>query len=176
MPPDTDNYLTQLPNNTTNNLPDSAEPTKQDKFISALFTYPTIQEAAHAAGYSNKSVTSHVYTLLKNPLFITKMREYAINNDLMELPALARIERKCLQLVEDEPEKYPKFKDIFRQKKQIAGILAPDATPALPTINIRSIEHLQVVLGDQVSQRVLTLDKPPKAQDMVDVQARQDDD
>ena len=134
------------------NLP--ATESKQDKFVSALFSYPTIQEAAHAAGYSNNSVTSHVYVLLKKPDFIAKLREYAIANDLMELPALARIERKCLELVENSPKEYPKFKEIFRQKKQIAGLLAQDAVPAQPTINIKTIEHLQVVVGDAVQKRL----------------------
>ena len=160
--------MTQLPDNTTNNLPELAEPSKQDRFISALFAYPTIQEAAHAAGYSNKSVTSHVYTLLKNPAFITKMREHAIANNLIALPTIARIEKKCLEIVEREPENYPKYKEIFRQTKQISGLLAQDTQPVQPTINIKSIEHLQVVLGDQVHKRTLTLDKPVKAQDMVD--------
>ena len=155
--------MTQLPDNTTNNLPEPTEPTKQDKFISYLFTEQTIKDAARKAGYAESTCASVTYTMLKDPKFQDKLRQYAINNDLLSLPVIAKIENKCLNLVDANPEKYPKFKEIFRQKKQVAGILAQDTTPAVPTINIKSIEHLQVVLGDQVHRRVLTLDKPVKA-------------
>ena len=164
--------MTQLPNNTTNNLPDSAEPiqpepSKQDKFISYLFTEQTIKDAARKAGYAESTCASVTYTMLKDPKFQDKLRQYAIQNNLLALPQIARIEKKGLDALENDINKYPKFRDILKQTKQISGLLAQDTQPAVPTINIRSIEHLQVILGDQVSRRTLMLDKPPKAQAVV---------
>jgi len=144
----------------TDNLPNTTtEPhTKQDKFIAALFTTPTIKEAANIAGYSQSSRTSFVYDLVKRPEFAAKLREYAIANDLQTLPIIAQIEDRCIQVVAENPEKYPKFKEIFRQKKQIAGILAQDTQPTQPTVNIRTIESLQIVVGESVVKRL----KAPK--------------
>ena len=146
--------MTKLLDNTGNDTPEPTEPTKQDKFISHLFTEPTIKDAARKAGYAESTCASVTYTMLKDPKFQDKLRQYAIANDLLSVPQLQRIESKCLKLVEDSPEKYPKFKEIFRQKKQIAGLLAQDAVPAQPTINIKTIEHLQVVVGDAVQKRL----------------------
>jgi len=160
--------MTQLPNNTTNNLPEPTEPSKSDQLIRYLFSEPDIKAAAIKAGYAESTASKHIYTMIKDPKFQDRLRQYAIANDLLSVPQLQKIENSCLKLVEANPEKYPKFKEIFRQKKQVAGLLAQDTTPAVPTINIRSIEHLQVVLGDQVHKRVLTLDKPVKAQDVED--------
>ena len=137
------------------NLPTTEQPQDmQDKLVSLLFTESTIKDAGLKAGYAPTTCSSTIYTLLKQPAFQNKLRQYAIQNDLLSLPQLAKIESKCLDVVANNPEKYPKFKEIFRQKKQVAGLLAPDAVPAQPTINIRTIEHLQVVVGDAVQKRL----------------------
>ena len=168
MPDDTDNYLTQLPDKTTELIP-TAPLTKQEQLIRYLYTEPTAEQAAIKAGYAPSTASGTIYTLIKKPEFQKRLLEYAIANDILDLPNLAKIENKCLNLLHDNPEQYPRFKEIFRQKKQVAGLLAQDAQPVQPTINIRSIEHLQVVLGDQVHKRTLMLDKPAKAQDVADV-------
>ena len=143
--------MTQTDND---NLPTTAEISKSEQLIGYLFTEPDIKSAAIKAGYAESTASKSIYTMIKQPEFQNRLRQYAIQNDLLSLPQLAKIESKCLKLVEDSPEKYPKFKEIFRQKKQIAGLLAQDAVPAQPTINIKTIEHLQVVVGDAAQKRL----------------------
>ena len=138
----------------TKNLPTNT-PTKQDKFIAALFVTQTIQEAAKIAGYSQNSRTSFVYDLVKRPEFAAKMRGYAIANDLQTLPQIARIEQICLDQVEKNPENYPKYRDIFRQKKVVTGLMDSDEAPRQPTINIKTIENLQVVVGGDLARRLM---------------------
>ena len=140
--------------NNNDNLPTTTKTSKSEQLIGYLFTEPDIKAAAIKAGYAESTASKSIYTMIKQPEFQNRLRQYAIQNDLLSLPQLAKIESKCLKLVEDSPEKYPKFKEIFRQKKQIAGLLAQDAVPAQPTINIKTIEHLQVVVGDAVQKRL----------------------
>ena len=132
----------------------TAEPAKQDLLIRYLFTEPNTLQAAIKAGYAESTANSTIYTLIKKPEFQTRLREYAIANDLLSVPQLQKIENSCLKLVEADPKQYPKFKEIFRQKKQIAGLLEQDTQPRQPMINIRSIENLQVVVSGDLEKRL----------------------
>jgi len=103
--------------NNNDNLPTTTKTSKSEQLRGYLFTEPDIKAAAIKAGYAESTASKSIYTMIKQPEFQNRLRQYAIQNDLLSLPQLAKIESKCLKLVEDSPEKYPKFKEIFRQKK-----------------------------------------------------------
>ncbi|MFC1488575.1 hypothetical protein ACFL6B_01875 [Thermodesulfobacteriota bacterium] len=116
---------------------------KQDKLIRYLFSEPTIKQAALKAGYAESTAENHIYTMIKKPAFLNKLKEYAVQHDIIDLGQIARIETKILNQVEQNINEYPKFKDIFRQKKQIAGILSSDEQrPMIQTINIKDMRVL----------------------------------
>jgi len=117
------------------------KPSKEDLFIRNLFLYKTVKEAAIKAGYTKNTASSTVYVKLKNERFKNKIREYAINNDLLCLPKIAFIEEQVLDHLVKNPLDLPKFRHTVKEKKRIAGILQPDALPEPPpTINIESLK------------------------------------
>lgn len=142
-------------------LPESVQKLtpKQQSLIQNLFTEKTIIAAAEKAGYKTDSIPSNVYLMVRTPEFQRKMLEYAKANNILDLPQIHRIEAQALNDLERNPENYAKYKDILKQKKQVAGLLAPDTQPVQATVSIQSVQNMQVVVGDTVSDR---LKKPGK--------------
>ena len=126
----------------------------EDKFIRNLFLYESKYKAAIKAGYTENTAKSTIYTKLKSERFRDKIRSFTVANDLAEIPIIAHIERKILKAVNKDIKQYPKFKDVFRQKKQIAGILGDDTSPPPTTINIESIQKLQIMVGDMLRKKL----------------------
>lgn len=137
--------MTQLPALTTEPEKPEEPESKQDKLLQYLFSEPTPMAAQVKAGYSPKSTM--VYQLIRKPDFQQRMRDYATQNDLLSMPLIQSIEAKCLKEVERDPQNYRIYKDVFKQKKQIAGLLAQDtAPPPPPGVSIGTIERMQVIV------------------------------
>ena len=64
----------------------------------------------------------------------------------MSLGKIAYIENQALEAVVKDIEQYPKYRDIIKQKKQVAGMLEPDNAPKHQTINIKGIKELSIHL------------------------------
>ena len=114
---------------------------KQQLLVRYIFSEPTIKQAALKAGYSPNMVKSNVYQIIKTPAFQTMLRDHAISNDLLDIPQLQRIESRILSILEAKPEDYPKYKQIFSEKKRIAGILQSEEQPVrVQQVNIGQIQ------------------------------------
>jgi len=130
--------------NELDNLP--VAESKEDKLVRNLFLYETTYEAAIKAGYTENTAKSTIYTKIKKERFRNKIRDYAVANDLLEIPIIAHIERKILKAVNKNIKDYPKYKDVFKQKKKVAGILADDTAPVQQMITIQACEKVQINL------------------------------
>jgi hypothetical protein len=143
-------------NQPDDNLPEST-PDREDLLIRNLFLCKTPREAARKAGYSESYTESGlIYRRLKSPKLQEKIRQYAIANELLNIPAILDLERGAIKYLQDKPQELPKFAAILKQKKQIAGLLQQDTTPTAPTINIKEVRTLmlnvpqdKVTSGDQ---------------------------
>jgi len=126
------------PSDPENAVSDVAEPlSKENQFIQNLFRFSTIKEAATEAGYSESTVASTIYTKMKKPHFRDKIRQYAINHDIMTLPRMLRVEDQLLDYLEKNPVEVSKHARIWAQKKKIAGILKEEEpAPVVKTVNI----------------------------------------
>jgi len=125
--------------------------TKMDAFIENLYLGMPVQDAAKQAGYSESYRISSLYQTMQGKGFRTKMRDYAITHDLMDLPLIYQLETKALKVAlkkgVDDPESLinilPKFKDTIKSKKLIAGILKPDTQEVKhQTVNIGQIQAI----------------------------------
>ena len=127
-----------VPQNEDNTLPEA--PSREGRFIRNLFIYKTVNEAALDAGYSPNTAKAYIYTKIKQNKFQEKVRQYAIENDLMALPKIAYIENKVLDHLVENPLDLPKYIHTVKQKKQTAGILGHEMPkPQPPTINIKEL-------------------------------------
>jgi hypothetical protein len=125
--------------------PEPAKPDMEDLFTRNLFLYPTIKEAALAAGYSESSAESTVYTKMKSSKFQDKVREYAKEHDLLNIPRILSIEDKVLSHLEDNPLDIGKFKDTIKQKKTIAGLLKQeDQGTKTILVNVKYLQNMML--------------------------------
>lgn len=140
------------------NLPEQTQTRQlteyQKKFIPLLFECKTKQEAAKLAGYSDGTAT-HAFTQnIQSPVFQDALRQYAVDNNIGQLPIVAQIEAKIFKEVLKKPSKYKNYKEVFKQTKQIAGLLSQEDRPHTTIINIKSIGKVQVALTDIASKRL----------------------
>lgn len=126
----------------------------QEALIPALFVNKTQKEAALQAGYSESTASKAISKVIKNPEFQSRLREYATTNNLLNVPILAQIESKIYTKVLQDPGKYKDFKEVFKQTKQIAGILDKDTVPQTTIINIKHIDKVQVALAGIAQKRL----------------------
>lgn len=127
---------------------------KQASLVSSLFHHPTRQEAALYAGYSEQAASNAVPNALRNPMFLDAIIQYAKDNNLLNVPILSQIEGDIHQIVLKDPTQYPKYKEVFKQTKQIAGILDKDTVPQTTIINIKHIDKVQVALAGIAQKRL----------------------
>jgi phage terminase small subunit len=127
---------------------------QQQKLLACLFTEPNIKDAARKAGYTESSVSSTVYGTIKKPKFQQAILQYATENNLLNIPVIAQIEGKILKEVLKKPAKYKNYKEVFKQTKQIAGLLSAEERPQSTVINIKSIGKVQVALSDIAAKRL----------------------
>lgn len=94
--------------NTSNNLPTNNEQqlSLEDAFIQNLFAGMKPKEAAIAAGYSESSASSTIYTKKKNPKFIRKLQHYAISHgSLTAIPKLMKLDNQVIKEYEQDISK-----------------------------------------------------------------------
>ena len=90
---------------------------RDDLLVRNLFVCDSKYEAAIKSGYSENYAKTGIYAKIRQPKFREKVIEFAILNDLLDLPIVARIERKILDAVDKDISKYDKYKAVFKQKK-----------------------------------------------------------
>jgi phage terminase small subunit len=143
-------------------LPDDMP--KREKLLRLLPFYNSIPEAARAAGYSEYSATSNVYTLVKSPKFQNKLREYYNAQTLCMLPKLVKIENDVIDKCLKDVDSVPKFKDTLKQIKQSSGVLAPEQGPGSTVINVSGVRQFMLQL---THERKKALENPT---DTIDVE------
>jgi len=145
---DNNNITDITPEIDDNSLPEPLN--REDELIRCLFICDTEYEAGIMAGYSENYSKTGLYAKTKRPEFRRKLLDYAVQNDLLDLPTIARIERKILKLVDKDVTQYDKYKAVFKQKKQTTGLLDQDGSKAPVTmISLTAIRELHANLGDQ---------------------------
>ena len=141
-----------IPKPKTEDLP-TAE-TREEKFIRNLWLYPTAKEAALKAGYSEYTASSTIYVKMKTERFRNKIREYAIDNDLMALPKIGYIEDRIIDYLMENPLEASKHKHILKQKKQVAGVLGNDQPrPQPPTYNLTEVRAFVAQFVPKLDQK-----------------------
>ena len=133
-------------------LPDDMP--KREKLLRLLPFYNSIPEAARAAGYSEYSATSNVYSLVKSHKFQSKLREYYNAQTLCMLPKIVHIENNVVDECLRDVSSVPKFKDTLKQIKQSAGVISPDQGPGSTVINVSGVREFMLQL---TAERTKTL-------------------
>ncbi|RKZ05003.1 hypothetical protein DRQ25_16735, partial [Candidatus Fermentibacteria bacterium] len=70
-------------------------PDKEDLLIRNLFLYTSKQEAAIQAGYSQSFAKSGLYAKLRTKRIQDKIRDYAIANDMLDIPIILAMETRA---------------------------------------------------------------------------------
>ena len=120
------------------NLPIEAD--QEAELIRNLGLYSTVKEAGKQAGYSESFCQSAIYTKMKRPKFLDKVRDYYKSNNTTLLPKILKAETDLLNIILKEPEKLSKHNNTIKQIKQAAGILEHDDQPKQQTINIKAAQ------------------------------------
>lgn len=127
------------------------EPTREELLIRNLFVYDSQRQAALEAGYSEGYANTAIYAKIKSPGFQQKIIDYAKANNIINLPAIAKLEGKALRhlatLDGDELIKgLAKTKHTLTQTKQIAGLLRPEDSGSAHsvTIAIKDVQNMMI--------------------------------
>jgi hypothetical protein len=124
---DNNNIKDIIPEPEIEDLP-TAE-TQDDQFVRNLYIFPTVKEAAEAAGYTGSMLKSGVYNKIKTKRFQDKMKEFAITHNVMTLPKIMQIEDKVIEHLLKKPLESNKHVRMLAEKKRIAGVLGEDTPP-----------------------------------------------
>jgi len=153
-----ENVLDEVLTDLTNKDPKS----KLYKFCTYwLFGFP-IKVCAAKVGYSEAYGYKIVQRYKKQPnlrqsvdqilnLFPERYRSVC----KLRLPQIAEIEGKALQEYEDKPKLAIQKPQLLKQIKQAGGVDLSEAdTPKSTTINIKTIEKIQVAMSDMLRKRI----------------------
>lgn len=129
-----------VPNSGDEDLPITES--RDDLLVRNLFVSDSKYEAAIKSGYSENYAKTRIYAKIRRPEFRKKIIDFAIQNDLLDLPIVARIERKILNAVDKDITKYGKYKAVFKQKKQTTELLKVegDSKPQPPKVSIQEMK------------------------------------
>ena len=133
----------------TNNFPETTKEkplTKIEKCIGYLFQNYSIQEAGRMAGFSESTIEKSLYSVLKQPQNQDRIKAHRVNNSIINLPQIARINSKVLDLAEENPEDIPKYRHTLESEQRIAGILN-DQPIGKQTINITDARQLMIQIN-----------------------------
>ena len=136
--------------------------TKQSIFyLYWLFGFP-VKSCADKAGYAE----SYGYKLVEKYKKVPKLRQ-SVDQILnmfperyrsvckLRLPQIAEIEGKALQEYENKPKLAIQKPALLKQVKQAGGIDLGEPDTAKPiTINIKSIERVQIAVGDMLRKKL----------------------
>ena len=125
-----------------------------EKLLRCLPYFDNVKQAALAAGYSEKSANSSIYTLIKRPKFQARLREYYNGQTVALLPKLFAIDNNVVDRCLKDVDCVPKFKDTLKQIKQSAGVLSPDQGPGSTVINVSGVREFMLQL---TAERTKTL-------------------
>ena len=143
---------------------------RENKLIRNLYLYPNnINKAALTAGYSETYSRTAIYKHLKKPRVQEKIKQYAIDNDFLQLPKVVYINNKILDHLVETPLDEPKHRHTLRDIQVKTGLLRDDVGPRTQTININTIERAQVVMSDVITKRLE--DQTPDGQRDPDVES-----
>jgi hypothetical protein len=118
---------------------------QEDLFIDNLKKYRNPKDAALAAGYSESYSQDIIYKKFRSERFLRKVCErYGVVESVLRLPQISQIRGSIYDIVTKDPMQEPKYKHIFKQDLQIAGVLASDAAPVQPAINIEAVQNLML--------------------------------
>ena len=126
---------------------------REQLFIAALGEYPTIKEAGLKAGYSEAYCNADLCRKLKNPKFLSKLREFYKSQKHVQLPYINAIEKKALDRYYEDPELAIKNPGLLKDLKTAAGIQQEE--PSRPTfINIKNLQELSLHILNQQPEQI----------------------
>lgn len=129
---------------------------QENLLIENLANGMNTRNAAIAAGYSEATANSTIYSKLRRPAFLARLGEAV--KDLPDarvaiakarLPLLARLESKAYEKMEDEPELVLKYGKFTEREYKLAGLLA-DAPAQQTTITV-NVQSFMAQLWDKGS-------------------------
>ena len=129
----------------------------QSKLLDNLATSKTWYDAAINAGYSESSSRNIKQIVSRHPPFTQALKQRYIDQTALRLVDIGLIERNVLDHCKDinNVDNVPKHAQTLKQIKQAAGVLDIDQAPKSITINISTIEKIQVAMADVLRQRMI---------------------
>ncbi len=136
---------------TNNPIDHIAAPDKQELLIRNICLGLSTKQAALDAGYSESTAESSIYQMIKKPNFQTRLREYILAHNIIDIPRVINLESRAIEAIEemfndDEPDKaidkLSKLSATFKRKLQDAGLSEQDETRK--TINISGVQNLML--------------------------------
>lgn len=130
---------------------------KQLALIDNLSKYPTWYEAAKASDYAESTSKNIKQIMTRYPAFMEQLRDKYMNNSTLALVDIGLIEENVLNHCKQKGNvgDVPKHVPMLKQIKQSAGVLKDDHVSKTTTINIQSIEKVQVAIGDMLRTRMI---------------------
>ncbi len=128
------------------------KPNREQLFIEALSQCKTVTDAGRKAGYSEGYCTGELCRKLRNPKFMDKVKKYYNGATVAMLPKILAAESKVVQMVLDEPDQFPKFRQTIKELKQTAGVLQPDQSGTHQIINIDSVQNFMAKVTTEREQ------------------------
>ena len=131
--------------------------TNQLALLDNLTKYTSIQEAAKAAGYSDKTASNIKALIKRSPALMNRIKDIYLANTVTQLHDIMVIEDNVLSHCKEKGnvDNVPKHAQMLKQIKQSAGVLDQDQAPKAVTININTIEKIQVAMADVLRSRMI---------------------
>lgn len=126
------------------NLPASTNLTELQKaMVDILPDCRSLKEAALKAGFAESTAANIKSKIRNSPNWAVAVKQAYLNNNIVQLPQINNIEQDLIDIIAQNPEEYPKYKDVIKQIKQQAGVLQTDQDYNKPsqtlTLNVRDI-------------------------------------
>lgn len=127
--------------------------TREEQLVRNLFLGLDPKQAALKAGYSESFSDSSVYTKFKSKRFQDLIRDYAIANNVTEIPKVCNLYRIAVNQMHKEAQSgdlsnLAKLRHIPRQILEIGRVLAPEAHTG--NVTLVNIESLQAIITGKV--------------------------
>jgi len=114
---------------------------REELFIEALSQYPTIKEAALAAGYAPGYATGRIYHKFNSDRFVKRLQKRYNGFSASLLPAIHRIDRKVIDKLQTDIESVPKYEKTIKRILTTAGVLKQDIEQRIDTVNIKVLQQ-----------------------------------
>lgn len=125
------------------------ELTRHQKLVRLLAEGLSVPEAGVMAGFTEAYSNSGLYATVRTPRMQSKIREFCLQNNLLQVPKVLRLYDRALKQVGKEVENgslenLSKVKHITKQTLQMGGLLHEDAP--VQNISFVDVKALQLII------------------------------